>query len=267
MSIAQSAGGRILNADALQVYDNWRVLTARPNSAEENSITHALYGHVNGKADYSVGEWIRDIMPHLGKDIRPIIVGGTGLYFRALTRGLARIPSTPPKVRALATKKLNNEGLDALIADLDNTTQSRLDLRNPMRVMRAWEVLTSTQRSIVQWQDDTPPPLLGLAECSPILFDVDKDWLNERIKTRFDQMLACGALEEAQQNLKDWDPKALSSKAIGAKELISYLAGDLTFEEARERATIATRQFAKRQRTWFRSNMSNWRSIDQDGLS
>jgi tRNA dimethylallyltransferase len=267
MSIAQSAGGCILNADALQVYENWRVLTARPKPAEENSITHALYGHVNGKAEYSVGRWIRDIMPHLGKDIRPIIVGGTGLYFRALTRGLAKIPSTPPNVRALAIKKLNKEGLDALIADLDNTTQSRLDLRNPMRVMRAWEVLTSTQRSIAQWQDETPSPLLELAECSPILFDVDKDWLNERIKTRFDQMLACGALEEAQQNLKDWDPKALSSKAIGAKELISYLAGDLTFEEARERATIATRQFAKRQRTWFRSNMSNWRSIDQDGLS
>jgi tRNA dimethylallyltransferase len=262
LSIAHKKGGRILNADALQVYENWRVLTARPNLEEETLVPHSLYGHVDGTEHYSVGGWLRDIQPHLGNEHRPIIVGGTGLYFKALTSGLAQIPPIPPLVREKATEKLNTEGLEALIADLDHATQIRLDLQNPMRVQRAWEVFESTRRSIAQWQDETQPPLLELGNCSTILFDVSKDWLNKRINKRFDKMLTSGALEEAQSNSKNWNQNVPSSKAIGAKELVSYLAGDLTFEEAKERATIATRQFAKRQRTWFRSNMKNWRSVD-----
>lgn len=266
LSIAERRGGYILNADALQVYENWRILTARPNPKEETSVPHRLYGHVDGTKDYSVGRWLRDIKPYLGNGHRPIIVGGTGLYFKALTSGLADIPPTPPNVRAKATEKLKTEGLAALIADLNYETQARLDLQNPMRVQRAWEVFASTQRSIVQWQNETPPPLLRLGNCSTILFDADKDWLNKRIKTRFNKMVISGALEEAQRNLKHWNPIAQSAKAIGAKELISYLAGDLTFEEAKQSATITTRQFAKRQRSWFRSNMKNWRSVDPRDL-
>ena len=266
MSIAQKRGGCILNADALQVYANWRVLTARPNAEEENSVPHALYGHVDGTKDYSVGKWLSDIKVHLLKENRPIIVGGTGLYFKALTNGLANIPPIPQIIRSKAAEKLNTEGLKSLISDLDYETQIRLDLQNPMRVQRAWEVFVSTGRSILQWQSQTPPPLLKSNNYSTILFDANKDWLNDRIKKRFDKMLISGVLEEAKTNSKHLNSIVPSAKAIGAKEIFSYLAGKLTLEEARDYATIATHQFAKRQRTWFRSNMKNWDTIDPTHL-
>ena len=266
LAIARDKGGCILNADAMQVYKNWRILTARPNPEEEKSVPHALYGHLDGTQEYSVGAWLEDIKVHLCKQQRPIIVGGTGLYFKALTSGLASIPSTPPNIRNQATEILKREGLKALIADLDNTTRMRLDLQNPMRVQRAWEVLKNTRRSIAQWQDETPAPLLKLENCLAIKTDADKEWLNHRIEKRFHEMLKSGVLEEVKKNAKAWNPKAPFSKAIGAKQLISYLAGDLKLREAKELAITATRQLAKRQRTWFRNNMPNWHSLDSEKL-
>ncbi|MDX1781932.1 MAG: tRNA (adenosine(37)-N6)-dimethylallyltransferase MiaA [Thalassovita sp.] len=262
LEIARAQGGVVINADAIQVYDNWRVLTARPSEAEEAETSHLLYGHVPGDADYSVGHWLREIAPLLRGGARPIIVGGTGLYFTALTEGLADIPATPPDIRAEADARMAQDGREALLAELDAESRARIDVLNPMRVQRAWEVLRATGRGIAAWQDDTPPPLLPLDRTVPILFDVDKDWLNARIARRFDQMLEHGALEEAGANLAGWDPALLSSKAIGAPELIAHLQGELTLDEAREAATIATRQFAKRQRTWFRSKMKSWAKIN-----
>ncbi len=257
LDIAESQGGLVINADAIQVYNNWRVLTARPSAEDDARASHALYGHVPGDADYSVGHWLRDLHPLLtGK--RPIIVGGTGLYFQALTMGLAEIPPTPPNVRTEADARVACEGHAALLAELDSDTASRIDQQNPMRVQRAWEVQHATGRGLASWQDDTPAPIMPLHGTRAFVFDVDKDWLNTRIAQRFDLMLETGALEEAQDNLEDWNPTLLSSKAIGAPELISYLKGELSLEGAREQATIATRQFAKRQRTWFRSKMKQW---------
>lgn len=267
MQIAQAQGGVIVNADAIQVYDNWRVLTARPSRADEAAEPHRLYGHVSGLADYSVGHWLRDLAPILAGPARPIIVGGTGLYFTALTEGLADIPATPPHIRALADARIAEAGHQPLLAELDAETLSRIDQLNPMRVQRAWEVQRSTGRGLAAWQDDTPAPLLPLPACTPILFDVDRDWLNDRIARRFDQMLTQGALDEARANLTDWDPARLSSKAIGAPELIAHLRGDLTLDQAREAATIATRQFAKRQRTWFRSKMKPWAHFRPDAAN
>lgn len=257
LEIATRQGGVILNADAIQVFANWRVLTARPSLEDEAQAQHLLYGHIAGDAEYSVGHWLREVTPLLaGK--RPIIVGGTGLYFTALTQGLANIPATPPEVRALADQRLLEEGREALLAELDAATRAAIDTLNPMRVQRAWEVLHSTGKGIKAWQAETPPPLLPLAEAFPVLFDVDKDWLNTRIAQRFDLMLDQGALDEAEANLPDWDPSHLSAKAIGAPELIAHLQGQMSLDQAREAATIATRQFAKRQRTWFRSKMKDW---------
>jgi tRNA dimethylallyltransferase len=189
---------------------------------------------------------------------RSIIVGGTGLYFTALTQGLAEIPATPPNIRAEADAIVADVGFEALIAEIDELTQSSIDLMNPMRVQRAWEVQRVTGKGIRAWQDETPAPLLSLTNSVPILFDVEKDWLNARIAQRFDTMLDTGALEEAQKNLENWDPALLSNRAIGAPELVAHLQGKMTLEDAREAATIATRQFAKRQRTWFRSKMKDW---------
>lgn len=260
LEIAQQQGGVVINADAIQVFANWQVLTARPSPEDEALAEHRLYGHIAGDAAYSVGHWLREVAPLLhGK--RPIITGGTGLYFTALTQGLAEIPSTPPDVRALADQRLAAEGREVLLSELDEASRQRIDPLNPMRVQRAWEVLHSTGKGIAAWQDETPPPLLPLQDCFPIVFDVDKDWLNTRIAKRFDLMLEQGALTEAEANLPSWNPHHLSAKAIGAPELIAHLQGELTLEEARDAATIATRQFAKRQRTWFRSKMKDWHSF------
>lgn len=263
LEIAARDGGVVVNADAIQVYANWRVLTARPSVGDEAEAPHALYGHISKDHPYSVGEWLREVAGLLG-GARPIIVGGTGLYFTALTEGLADIPATPPEIRREGDVLRQAEGLAPMLAALDAETLSRIDQANPMRVQRAWEVWRATGRSMAAWQDDTPPPLLPASDADLILFDAPKDWLTPRIEARFDKMLAAGALEEARDNLPDWDPALPSSKAIGAPELIAYLRNEITLTEARDLATIATRQFAKRQRTWFRARMKDWRRVAPD---
>lgn len=266
LEIAETRGGVIVNADAIQVYDNWRVLTARPSPAEEARAPHRLYGHVAHDAAYSVGDWLREVAGILQGEARPIVVGGTGLYFTALTEGLAEIPATPSEVRAEATARLEAGGLAALLADLDDETLSRIDQMNPMRVQRAWEVQRATGRGIAAWQDDTPPPLLPPEACARLVVDAPKDWLNPRIERRFDQMLDAGALDEARANLPGWNPAHLSAKAIGAPELIAHLNGEISLAQAREAAIIGTRQFAKRQRTWFRARMKGWQRLSAGNM-
>lgn len=261
LAIARAQGGVIVNADALQVYANWRILSARPSPEDEAAQTHLLYGHIPPDADYSVGHWLREMAEVLRGPARPIIVGGTGLYFSALTEGLAEIPATPPALRAKADRLRQTEGLDRLLADLDPRTRARLDPANPMRVQRAWEVLHATGRSLADWQDATPPPLLPLGASTALLVEAPKDWLNARITRRFDAMLAAGALDEVRNNLSSWDAARPTSNAIGAPELVNHLRGEITLDQARAAATIATRQFAKRQRTWFRARMKSWRRI------
>lgn len=266
LQIAQQHGGVIINADAIQVFNNWRVLTARPPEEDEAAAPHLLYGHIPHDADYSVGHWLREVAPLLNDSLRPIIVGGTGLYFTALTQGLAEIPATPPALREEANDRVAKEGFEALLAELDPKTAARIDCQNPMRVQRAWEVLSATGTPLADWQDNTPPPLLPLSDTLPILFDVPKEWLNERIARRFDLMIEQGALQEAKANIVTYDPTHLSAKAIGAPELIAHLRGEIDLETACEQATIATRQFAKRQRTWFRSKMKTWYHYTPKGL-
>lgn len=262
LEVASRLGGVIVNADALQVFENWRVLTARPSRDEEAVAPHRLYGHVPREGMYSVGHWLRDLAPLLDGADRAVIVGGTGLYFTALTEGLAEIPPTPEEVRAEADSRIATEGAAGLLAELDADSAARIDRQNPMRVQRAWEVLRSTGRGIAAWQDETPPPILPLASAQPLLLDADRDWLGARIDRRFDAMVANGALEEAERNLElGWDPALPSSKAIGAPELIDYLHGNRSLKDAVAAGKTATRQFAKRQRTWFRSKMKHWTTI------
>lgn len=261
LHIARHQGGVIVNADALQVFDGWRILTARPDDTDLAQATHALYGHVPFDADYSVGHWLRDVTPWLTGVQRPIIVGGTGLNFNALTQGLADIPATPEALRTHA----NTLSLENLLAELDPNTTARIDTRNRMRVQRAWEVLHSTGRSLADWQDSTPPPLLPAAKAICINLNAPKDWLNDRIARRFDMMLDQGALEEARAMLPHWNPAHLSSRAIGAPELIAHLHGRLTLDAARDAAIVASRQYAKRQRTWFRARHRDWQQIDIAG--
>lgn len=263
LAVARAQGGLIVNADALQVWCCWRVLTARPSPDDEAAAPHALYGHVGPGASYSVGDWLRDVAGLL--DRRLIVVGGTGLYLTALTQGLAHVPLVPAAIRAEGDARLAAEGgLARMVADLDPPTRARIDSLNPARVQRAWEVLAATGRGLAEWQADTPPPLIAPADAQRIVVTADRDWLADRIARRFHLMMRQGALDEVRAMLPRWDPGQQWARAIGAPELVAHLRGETDLATATERAIIATRQYAKTQRIWFRGRMKDWNHVAAD---
>ena len=264
--IATTLGGLIINADAMQVYAGWRILTARPTKNDEMATSHALYGHINNLETYSVGDWLQQIKPLLDGPERPIIVGGTGLYFKALTEGLAEIPKIPEKIKTEASDFIKTGRLSDMIGELDVETRSKIDLKNPVRVARAWEVWRTTGKSITFWHSNTPVAFLNYEKCDAICLHGPTSWLNQRIEERFKTMLRKGVLTEVERNFKKWNPTLQSSQAIGAAELIDHLSGDLSIEKASELAIIASRQYAKRQRTWFRKRMAAWTNVDAEKL-
>ncbi|MGY6410748.1 MAG: tRNA (adenosine(37)-N6)-dimethylallyltransferase MiaA [Alkalilacustris sp.] len=258
LALAERIGAVVVNADALQVYGRWRLLTARPGPDDLARAPHALYGHLGRDADWSVGHWLRAVAGLMEGRGRLVIVGGTGLYFTALTAGLAEIPATPPGIRTEAEARLARDGLGALVAALDAGTRARIDTANPARVLRAWEVWRATGRGLADWQADTPPPLVppGAALCR--VLEVAPDRLGQRIDARFDAMMAAGALEEVRAELPHWDPAQPSARAIGAPELVAHLRGELPLDAAITAAKTATRRYAKRQRTWMRNRLGHW---------
>jgi tRNA dimethylallyltransferase len=267
--IAQETGGAIINADALQVYSGWTVLTARPSAEDLSRCPHYMYGHIGMDHAYSVGLWLREIerqlqdCKRLGQ--RPIIVGGTGLYFSALTQGLADIPDIPTEIRQIADQMANDFGRNIfadILAKDDPFTYAKIDVQNPVRTQRAWEVLEATGKGLAHWQNCKQTPLVF--ETNAHLFSLvsETDWLNERIDQRFEQMLELGALEECNKAMNSWwDEHLPSCKAIGAKELISHLKGELHLTDAVEAAKLQSRRYAKRQRTWFRGRMKSWNKL------
>ena len=259
LELAARDGRVVVNADALQVYDCWRVLTARPSVAEEVLVPHALYGHVGRDQDYSVGHWLREVAGLADRKL--VIVGGTGLNFAALTGGLAEIPAVPEAVRAEADALRLGGGMAAMVAGLDGTTAGKIDLRNPMRVQRAWEVFRATGRGLAEWQAETPKPLLPISAVEALVLRPGTQWLDARIARRFADMVAGGALEEARAALPLWNPPAPWTRAIGAPELIAHLEGRQTLDQAIAAGILASRRYAKRQRTWLRSRMAGWREI------
>ncbi len=262
LQIAEKRDRIIVNADAIQVFENWRILTARPSITDEALATHMLYGHLAAQIEYSVGRWLQDVQKILDIYPNPIIVGGTGLYFSALTNGLVNIPEIPEKIRLDANKRVKTEGFKGLINELDLETIKLIDKNNPMRVQRAWEVMKATGRGLVSWHNQTPEPTLSLKNCEAILLDCDAPTVNKRITKRFDQMLDNGLIDEALKNFSTWNEKNPSSKAIGAKELMAFLNDDISMEQLKEEVVVATRQYAKRQRTWFRSKMKSWKKLN-----
>ena len=263
LAIAEAQGGIVINADASQIYDCWRVITACPSVDEETRAAHALYRHIAYDAPHSTGHWLREIAPFLRGSQRPIIVGGTGLYFTALTNGLADIPTTPPETRSQGDEM----ALDEMMAYLDPDTISRIDTANRARVQRAWEVQSATRRGLASWQDATPAPLLNPANSFNIVMDAQKNWLTPRIEKRFDLMMESAALDEIAAMESRYNPTLPSCRAIGVPELMDHHRWLLTLDEARTAACIATRQYAKRQRTWFRSKMKNWHQINPQNIT
>ncbi len=261
LALAQRDGRLVVNADALQVYARWRILTARPSVEDEAQAEHRLYGHIDRTAPYSVGHWLRDVADVVAAGQPMVIVGGTGLYLSALTEGLADIPATPRDVRAIADARRATEGIAELLAELDPATAARIDRANPARVQRAWEVLQSTGRGLAEWQARTGPALIPLQDTDAVVLRPAPDWLNARIDGRFDAMMAAGALNEVTAELPFWDANQTSSRAIGAADLIAYLRAELGLDAAVDAAKLASRQYAKRQRTWLRSRMAGWKAV------
>lgn len=261
LALAQAQGRVIVNADALQVWDMWRVLTARPDAADEAVVPHLLYGCVTREQDWSVGHWLRAVIAVLHQHPNAVIVGGTGLYFRALTEGLVEIPPIPAAIRAEADSRMAHAGSPALLEELDAATTAQIDRANPARIQRAWEVLRATGRGLADWQNDTPPPALPLSQATAFVLRPPVAWLDNRIALRFETMLRTGALDEARATLPHWDSTAPWAKAIGAPELIAHLQGHISLSQAQAAATLATRQYAKRQRTWFRARMAAWTTL------
>ena len=261
MSLALKLDRHIINADALQVYSNWRILTARPTLKDETIIPHQLYGHKAADEEYSVGHWLREISSILATNKKVIIVGGTGLYFSTLTEGLANIPKISDETKIIGKKTLMDHGIQSLIEDLDKETRESIDIKNQMRVIRAWEVYKETGKSLKNWQSETKAPILPLTECQSLVINPDKNDLDKKIRARFIQMIKIGALDEVRKNLDMWSTSVIASKAIGASELSSYLKNEVSLDQAITNASIATRQYAKKQRTWIRARMKQWDNI------
>lgn len=254
LALAEATGRRVVNADALQVYEGWRVLTARPTPDEEARAPHVLFGTVGMEETWSGGHWLRAVMPHL-RDA-PVIVGGTGLYFDALTRGLADVPPVPPEVRAEADRL----DLDRLVAGLDAATAARIDRANRARVQRAWEVLRATGRGLAEWQAGTKAPLADGA--TRVVLTPEPVWLDARIARRFNAMLAGGAVEEVDRLRPVWRRGSPAFRALGAEEIRDWIEGSCDRETMRAAAILATRRYAKRQRTWGRNRMADWWRVD-----
>lgn len=270
---AQALGGIVINADAMQVYDVLRLLTARPSPGDMGGVPHLLYGSVSPAVRFSTGEWLRAVADLVAKqDDRPLVfVGGTGLYFDALQKGFADVPEVPPEVVAEVEAEL--AGLDGaargrLIAERDPETAALLRAPDPQRVARALAVIKSTGRSLASFQSTTTRGLLDGYELERIILNPERDVLRGRIADRFVSMLDEGAVAEVQDLLAlNLDPKLPAMKAIGVREISAWLAGDLSREEMVERAVIATRQYAKRQRTWFRGRMADWTWLGAGGVT
>jgi tRNA dimethylallyltransferase len=269
LELAERHGGVIINADSMQVYRELSVLTARPTSEETAQVPHRLYGHVAASDAYSVGRWIADVAVALDEarasGRRPIIVGGTGLYFKALLEGLSPIPLIPEAVRAhwrAEAQRLGPAELHAVLAAKDAVMAARLRPTDPQRVTRALEVLEATGRSLDHWQRQPGQPLLDPDNTDRLVVTMDREALYARCDRRFEVMLGTGALDEVRTLAAlGLDAQLPAMRAIGVRPLLLLLAGQIGRDEAVAQAQAETRQYVKRQLTWIKSNMSAWKCL------
>jgi tRNA dimethylallyltransferase len=268
LALAERLPAEIVNADSMQVYRDLRVLTARPTLEEEAQASHHLYGHVDAGERYSVGRWLADALAAI-TDIKargktPILVGGTGLYFSALTRGLMETPPIDADVREALQARLKADGAQALhaaLAAVDPESAAKIDPNDAPRILRALEVFETTGASISAFQADTKPALAPDEWAGLALVREPRDALYASIDARFDAMLKAGALDEVQaMAARKLDPNLPAMKAHGAPALMAHLRGEIGLEAAAEIGKRDTRRYAKRQHTWIRGQMSDWRT-------
>ncbi len=270
LRLARERGGVVINADSMQVYDTLRVLTARPSEEEMEGVPHLLYGHVPASSLYSTGEWLREIsalLPDLRKQGRfPVIVGGTGLYFKALTGGLSDMPAIPDEIRDRLRARLIEEGAAVLHAELsqrDPAMAQGLQPGDGQRIVRALEVIEATGKSIRDFQKANGPVIVDPERAQKFVVLPERPVLHDRINRRFETMMESGAVEEVKALLAlNLPPDATAMKAIGVSQIADMLAGRMSEAEVIEKSAAATRQYAKRQMTWFRNQMGpDWTRI------
>ena len=269
LRLAQEIGAEIVNGDALQLYADLRLLTARPSVEEEAQAPHHLFGTVDAADGWSVGRWQRAATSVLG-DIaergRPAVVaGGTGLYFRALTHGLADVPQTPAEVRRASAADFDALGEVAFrdrLAQVDTAAEARISPADRQRLSRAWEVYAATGTSLSDWQARTDPALEP-ASWNAVALEPPRQALYDRCDVRLENMIDQGALDEvAALAARELDPALPAMKAVGYRELAAYLRGETSLAEGLDAAQRETRRYAKRQSTWLRGQMTDWPRID-----
>ncbi len=274
MAWAERLDGVIVNADSMQVYSRLDILTARPSASDMARVPHRLFGHVEPSVAYSTGQWLRDVAALLASadlDGRVVLfVGGTGLYFRALLGGLSAMPEVPDAVRSYWRDRLDEQGAAALHAELrrrDPAAAAALLPNDSQRVVRALEVIDASGRSIIAWQSQSGSPLIDPCTTQRFVLDVDRAVLVHRIDARFDMMVSNGGLAEARAVMGlGLDPSLPAMKAIGLRELAAAADDPSTIAEAVLHAKIATRQYAKRQATWFRNQLGeDWTRLKGAG--
>lgn len=269
ISLAQRLGGTVVNADSMQVYQDLRVITARPTPQEEADAPHRLFGHVDAATNYSAGLWVADAAAALAEIAAagrtPIFAGGTGLYFKALLHGLSDIPKVPDEIRSRLRAEAEGmapETLHARLAAADPATAAKLRPSDPQRILRALEVFEATGLPLRHFQERRGAPVLDAETCACIFLEPDRQELHRRIDARFDAMMAQGALEEvvalAARNL---DPALPAMRAHGVPGLIAYLRGEMSLDDAIAKGKIDTRHYSKRQFTWFRHQLPQFKWI------
>jgi tRNA dimethylallyltransferase len=265
--LAREVDGVIINADSMQIYAAAPVLTARPTAEDEAQAPHRLYGVAGADEDWSVGRWLdaarSEIAGAHAAGAVPILVGGTGLYFNALTKGLAEIPAIPAEIRDPLRAEPDLAVLRARLLELDPDAARRLSPNDRARITRALEVVLATGRTLKDWQGEAAEaPAVSLATARAIVIAPDRAELHARIDRRFDLMMEMGALDEVRALLRLGLPAGTGvMKAIGVRPLARFLADESPLEEAIEAAKAETRQYAKRQETWFRNQMLGWERL------
>ncbi|TMJ33856.1 MAG: tRNA (adenosine(37)-N6)-dimethylallyltransferase MiaA [Alphaproteobacteria bacterium] len=272
LALAEELGAIVINADSMQVYRDLRIITARPTPEEEARVLHRLYGHVDAADNYSTGRWCVDAGAALreaqAQGRLAIVVGGTGLYFKALTHGLAAIPPIPVETRSQVRAQLQAQGVSGLYAELCERapeTAQRLMPNDRARIARALEVIRATGRSLAHWQREGMRPALDPRKAVRIFLQVERMELYARIDARFDAMLAAGAVEEVTRlRSRDLDPALPAMKAHGVPWLIRHLAGEIDLATAVAGAKRDTRRYTKRQATWFRHQLPDWNWVEPE---
>ena len=273
IEFAKKINGEIINADSMQIYKELKILTARPINENINKIKHHLYGFQSCKNEFSTGEWLKLVKKKINeirnKNKIPILVGGTGLYFKALTDGLVKIPNIPSKIRNKIRniqKQIGQKKFYIKLLKLDKSVKNKIDPTDVQRSLRAYEVIFFTKKSIFEWYKKTKSHFKR-DEFFKIYIDYPKDKLINKISNRVDQMIKDGAVKEVKDfkklNLKN---DSNINKVIGIKEIKDFIDKKTSLKEMKLNIVIKTRQYAKRQRTWSRGQMNDWQKIDPKGL-